>query len=128
MSVYFYKKGTAAYDCLKSKGKEVEIVSIEEINEKNTSCNVITNKHLNMFTNGVLTTWAFNNLYPIQNMKYQKVQNDTFTSEELKDIPEKLIEGLRLNEISVDLMEDKQKTLDSIKENVEKLLNSEQKF
>ncbi len=113
---------------INSKGEQVEIISIEEIKEKNTSCNVITKEHINLFANGILTSWAYNNLYPIKDMKYQKQDNITFTKEDLKDIPERLIEGLRLTEIPVELMGSKEKTLESIKTDIDKILNKEQRF
>lgn len=113
---------------INSKGEIVELVSIEEIKEQNTCCNVITKEHINIFANGILTSWAFNNLYPIKDMKYQKQDNNTFTEEELKDIPTDLIKGLRLDEIPVELMGSKQETLDSIKANVDRIIKLEQRF
>jgi len=58
--------------------------------------NIITDYHMNMYANDVLTSTAFNNnLYPIKDMKFEKIARipRTYTG-----IPEYFIKGLRLAE------------------------------
>lgn len=57
--------------------------------------NIITDYHMNMYANDVLTSTVFNNLYPIKDMKFEKIARipRTYTG-----IPEYFIKGLRLAE------------------------------
>ena len=58
--------------------------------------NIITDYHMNVYANDVLTSTAFNNnIYPIKDMKFEKVTRipRTYTG-----IPEYFIKGLRLAE------------------------------
>ena len=57
--------------------------------------NIITDYHMNMYANDVLTSTSFNNLYPIKDMKFEKIARipRTYTG-----IPEYFIKGLRLAE------------------------------
>jgi hypothetical protein len=53
-------------------GKEITLIDKAVINEDTRSYNVITNYHLNLFANGVLTSNSFNNIYPIMDMRFIK--------------------------------------------------------
>lgn len=66
--------------------------------------NIITDRHFNMYANGILTSCRLNNLYPIRNMVFQKEcrNNDTSVYEGL---PEKYITGLRLSEQTENMRE-----------------------
>lgn len=51
---------------------ESKILSCELIQEEVEFYNIITDYHMNLFANGVLTSCKYNNIYPIQNMKFVK--------------------------------------------------------
>jgi hypothetical protein len=53
-------------------GKAVTLVSKEVVVEDVEYYNVITNKHMNLFANGILTSCRYNNIYPITDMKFVK--------------------------------------------------------
>ena len=53
-------------------GGESKILSCELIEETVEFYNIITNYHINLFANGVLTSCRYNNIYPIQDMKFIK--------------------------------------------------------
>jgi hypothetical protein len=52
--------------------KEVTLVSKEVVVEDVEYYSVITNYHMNLFANGILTSCRYNNLYPIADMKFVK--------------------------------------------------------
>ena len=62
--------------------------------------NIITEKHINLFANGILTSCRYNNSRNIKNMKF--ISPESHNSSEIplsvKNIPWKYINGLRLNE------------------------------
>lgn len=49
-----------------------KVVSCEVIEESVEFYNIITQYHMNMFANGILSSCRYNNLYPIENMKFIK--------------------------------------------------------
>lgn len=51
---------------------ESKVLSCELIQEEVEFYNIITDYHINLFANGVLTSCRYNNLYPIQDMKFVK--------------------------------------------------------
>jgi hypothetical protein len=53
-------------------GKEVTLVSKEVVVEDVAYYSVITNHHMNLFANGILTSCRYNNIYPITDMKFLK--------------------------------------------------------
>lgn len=77
-------------------GRLVRVKNKEIIRQKTVFYNIITNKHFNVFANGILTSTGLNNLYPIKNMKFQKtnrkLQKNNFY------VPDELFSGLRLAE------------------------------
>jgi len=85
--------GTTTFD---EDGNLLKVVKKEVSKEKTTYCNIITDKHLNVFANGILTSTGLNNLYPIKNMKFQK-DNRQFSNNDFS-IPDDLFEGLRIAE------------------------------
>lgn len=91
---------------LNSKGKLVKLISKEVINKKVEYYNIITDYHINLFTNDILTSCRFSNLYKIENLKYIKnnvINNDTNL---FSNIDEKWINGLRLKEQPLDINRD----------------------
>ena len=80
------------------KGDIVTIVGKEESSELEEIYNVVTNYHLNIFAEGILTSRRLNNLYPIADMKFIKDERSITSIEEFKGVPTEYYEGLRLGE------------------------------
>ena len=80
------------------KGDIVTIVGKEESTEVEEIYNVVTNHHLNIFAEGILTSRRLNNLYPIVDMKFIKDERSITLIEEFKEVPIEYYEGLRLGE------------------------------
>lgn len=91
--------GTTTFNNL---NEEIILISKEIINEEIEYYNLITNYHINIFANGILTSCRYNNIYPIQNMKFVKEKRPT---REFSDIPNKYVTGLRLYEQKYPLQE-----------------------
>lgn len=83
------------------KGEIVTIVGKEE-GEFTEIYNVVTNRHINIFAGGVLTSRRLNNIYPIYDMKFVKDRRRVTPLEEFnihgESIPEEYYNGLRLGE------------------------------
>lgn len=90
-------------DCI---GKEVytekgitKLISCEYVNEETEYYNIITNQHINLFANDILTSCRYNNIYPIKNMKFVKDDRNIIPYEEYKNsIPYDYYIGMRLGE------------------------------
>lgn len=81
-----------------SNGVEVELVSKEIINESVEYYNVITNRHINLFSNSILTSCRYNNIYPISDMKFVKDGRELRLRDEFLDITDDYFNGLRISE------------------------------
>jgi hypothetical protein len=79
-------------------GEEVTLIAKETIEEPVKFYNVWTQYHLNLFAQGILTSNRFNNIYPIQDMKFVKDNRALRPLEEFANIDPKYISGLRLQE------------------------------
>lgn len=79
------------------KGEEVRLVNKYVVKALVDYYNVITYKHMNLFGNGILTSIGYNNLYPIEDMKFVKDDRALIPMEEY-GLEEKYYEGLRLAE------------------------------
>ena len=87
--------GTSVF---KEDGSVAKIVERKVVKEKVNYYNVITDYHMNLFANGLLTSLRLNNLYKIENMKFVKDDRKLTPKEEFEGIPDKYIKGLRLAE------------------------------
>ena len=105
-----------------SNGEIVELVSWKVVEEEIDSYNVITNYHMNLFANGILTSCKFSNIYDIKNMKYVKDSKERISDDDLDDIDSKYINGLRLNEVPIDFKGSKKSTIMYIKKYIESLI------
>jgi hypothetical protein len=76
-------------------GTTTTLTSIEHVHDMVTYHNIITEHHMNIYANDVLTSTGFNNLYPIKDMKFEKQAREPRT---YKGIAEYWISGLRLAE------------------------------
>ena len=94
--------GTTTFN---KNGEEVVLVSKEVLVEEVDYYNVITDHHMNLFADSVLTSCRFNNIYPIAAMKFVKDDRVARDRAEFADVPERFFTGLRLSEQSIDLPE-----------------------
>ncbi len=92
--------GTTTFN---SKGEEITLIEKKVVYENIDYCNVITDYHINLFTNDILTSCRFNNIYEIENMKFKKVKKSLNDDKELIGISKKWIDGLRLKEQDLDI-------------------------
>lgn len=79
-------------------GTETKLISKEFVEESVNYYNIISDYHINVFANGILTSCRFSNLYKIKDMKYEKDNRKLATKEEYPNIPEEYFKGLRLAE------------------------------
>ena len=86
--------GTTTFN---SKANEITLVSKEIINEEVEFYNIITNRHMNLFANTILTSCRYNNIYPIENMKFVKDARSIVPLESY-NVSETYYNGLRLGE------------------------------
>ena len=88
--------GTTTFN---EEGKEVKLISKEVVKEEVEYYNVISNYHINVFAEGILTSCRLSNLYDIKDMKYVKDNKRELNSrEEYKEIPDEYYYGLRIAE------------------------------
>lgn len=92
----------SATDCV---GKNImtatgvsKLIKCKRVDETVEFYNIITDYHLNLFANSVLTSCRLNNLYPIENMKFVKDNRQTIPKEKYGNIDDKFYYGLRLDE------------------------------
>lgn len=91
---------------------ESKVISCELIEETVEFYNIITDYHINLFTNGVLTSCRYNNIYPIKDMKFVK-DNRVISDCVDNEIYKKYYNGLRLGEQNISI-EDTMKYLERL--------------
>ena len=101
-------------------GEEITLISKQVVVDTIEYYNVITDHHMNLFSDTVLTSCRFNNIYPILDMKFVKDSRTLRTRDEFENIPDRFFYGLRLAEQTFDL--------DMIEWYVTRLLSVEQSF
>lgn len=74
------------------------LISCERVYELVEFYNIITEYHLNLFANSVLTSCRLNNLYPIENMQFVKDNRPNIPKEEYAGVDDSFYYGLRLGE------------------------------
>ena len=84
-------------------GQEITLVNKQIIVDTIEYYNVITDRHMNLFSDTVLTSCRFNNIYPITNMKFVKDDRIMRTRAEFENIPDRFFYGLRLAEQTTDV-------------------------
>ena len=87
--------GTTTFN---EQGLEVTLLSKERVTAPTRYYNVWTQYHLNLFADGILTSNRFNNIYPIEDMKFVKDDRALRSLDEFVGIDSKYITGLRLQE------------------------------
>ena len=84
-------------------GQEITLVKREIVWNTIEHYNIITDHHINLFANSVLTSCRFNNIYPITDMKFVKDVVLNRNLSEFAEIESRFVSGLRLQEQSFDL-------------------------
>lgn len=92
-----------ANDCigktLMTQNGPMKLLSCDIVEDNVEFYNIITNYHMNCFANKVLTSTGFNNIYPIENMKYIVDTNRKIIPiEAFANCPEEYYYGMRLGE------------------------------
>ena len=118
------KESDLGLETINSNGEKITLVEKGTISEEVYAYNVITERHINLFANGILTSQGSNNIYEIVNMKFVKEERERFTKEEIKDIPLEYIEGLRLEEWIIDDKGNKEETLIDMHNYIDYLRNN----
>lgn len=75
-----------------------KLISCERVDEPVEFYNIITDTHLNLYAEGVLTSCRLNNLYLIKDMKFVKEDREVLPLEAYDGIDENFYRGLRLAE------------------------------
>lgn len=94
------------------KQQEISLVDKIVLENETNSYNIITNYHMNLFADGILTSNSFNNIYPIENMKFIKDMKEKISK--FDDIPNKFHYGMRLHEQNI--------SYDEIKNYIDRLI------
>jgi hypothetical protein len=84
-------------------GQEIILTNKQVIQDTIEYYNVITVYHMNLFSDSVLTSCRFNNIYPITDMKFAKDGRTLRTRSEFKNVPDRFFHGLRLAEQTADI-------------------------
>jgi hypothetical protein len=87
--------GTTTFN---DKGEEITLISKQWIVGEVEFYNVITEYHMNLFANSILTSMRYNNVYPITDMKFVKDSRTLRTTDDYLNIEERLFRGFRLAE------------------------------
>ena len=90
--------GTTTFN---DSGIEVALISKTVVVEEVDYYNVITNNHMNLFANGILTSCRYNNIYPIMDMKFVKTHRPTIPKSLYPSRIGVYYEGLRLAEQTI---------------------------
>lgn len=107
-------------------GTTTRITEREVIHEKIEYYNIITDYHMNLFANGILTSLRLNNLYEIKDMKFIKDDRELVKREEYKNIPDKYFNGLRLAEQQKEINKGNDvKHTNTLEEYVQRIINME---
>jgi hypothetical protein len=84
-------------------GQEITLTNKQVIQDTIEYYNVITDYHMNLFSDSVLTSCRFNNIYPIVDMKFAKDSRTLRTRAEFENVQDRFFHGLRLAEQTADI-------------------------
>lgn len=102
-------KFLSATDCVgkmvMNKDGTTKMLSCEKIEETVEFYNIITERHMNLFAENMLTSCRLNNLYPIQDMKFVKDDKLTIPIERYSPVTQKYYDSLRLGERDIEDIE-----------------------
>lgn len=92
----------SATDCVGSRIATLngisKLIKCEKVEETVEFYNIITNYHMNLFAESVLTSCRLNNLYEIKDMKFVKEERENIAIDKYTDIDNDFYIGLRLSE------------------------------
>ena len=83
---------------INNEGKEVEILSVKIVKVPIEFTSVITDYHMNLYVNGILTGIKLSNLYKIENMKFIKDEVVNNPKDTFVPVSDEKFKGLRLSE------------------------------
>ncbi len=83
-------------------GQEITLIDKQVVVDTIEYYNVITDYHMNLFSDSILTSCRFNNIYSIQDMKFVKDSRPLRTRAEFENVPDRFFHGLRLAEQQFD--------------------------
>lgn len=107
----------------KEDGTVTKLIGREVVKKEVEYYNIITDYHMNLFANGILTSLRLNNLYKIENMKFVKDNRELVDKSEFEGIPENYFYGLRLAEQPKEINKGNDvKHTKTLKEYVERIL------
>ena len=86
-----------------ANGEWVTLESKDVVHEKVAYYNIITERHMNCFANGILTSCRLNNIYPIKDMKFVKDDRELIPYSVYAELPRRWYDGLRLAEQPLDV-------------------------
>lgn len=81
-----------------TKNGPTKLLSCDKIEDSVEFYNIITDYHMNLFANNILTSTTMNNIYPIENMQFVKEDRELIPYEAFSEIPIEFYKGLRLDE------------------------------
>jgi hypothetical protein len=84
-------------------GQEITLTNKQVIVDTIEYYNVITDYHMNLFSDSILTSCRFNNIYPITDMKFVKDGRTLRTRAEFENVEDRFFYGLRLAEQTFEL-------------------------
>lgn len=96
----------SATDCvgktIMTENGAAKLLSCTKVEEQVEYYNIITEYHMNLFADSVLTSCRLNNLYPISDMKFIKEDRDIIPIEAYDGIDSVFYNGLRLSERNIE--------------------------
>ncbi len=95
--------GTTTFN---AKGEYVTLVEKKVVEEDVVFYNIITDYHMNLFADNILTSCRLNNIYPIQDMKFVKDNRALVSYDVYASLDKKWYDGLRLAEQPLDINRD----------------------
>ena len=94
---FLYNTDCIGNYCYTVNGND-KLIEAKYVEEECEYYNVMTRHHMNLFANGILTGFRYNNLYPIRDMKFVKCERPHRDRDEFKNIPDSWYYGMRCSE------------------------------
>lgn len=92
----------------KADGTDIVLTGKEICNKTARYYNIITDRHMNVFANDVLTSCRYNNIYPITDMRFIKDNREIVQYNDSFGIPRMYYDGMRLGEQQIPISESKE--------------------
>lgn len=111
-----------------TKKGPTKLLSCDKIEDSVEFYNIITDYHMNLFANNILTSTTMNNIYPIENMKFVKEDRELIPYEAFSNIPVEFYTGLRLGENKLEDIDRLEKKVEMILSKINKGVINNVKF